>query len=231
MDSSGVERELSLAEKQAVWDQRYRVSTDGSLAQEEATEGFINFSQFAKQTKAFLTLSGLLNCLDGPMSKDGRIICLTTNAPDNLDPALIRAGRCDHRVHFGYVSTEISVRLFTHLYTKRPEELVDDESSASEQYDIPNLAQTFAASIPQDSMISPAEVQDYLMKHCHDPQAAVEGAAEFARHIIEIKAQGRNVASYLNEVQTRGQSSSMPESSQAGSEASSEEYYDISSEG
>lgn len=125
---------------------------------------------------------------------------MTTNAPDKLDPALIRAGRCDHRVLFGYVSPEISTRIFTHCYTKRPEELVDAESSGSEHYDIPSVAQAFASAIPKDSMISPAEVQGYLMKHCHDPQAAVEGAEEFARHIIEIKAQGKNVAAFANEL-------------------------------
>lgn len=71
-----------------------------------------------------ITLSGLLNCIDGPISKDGRIICLTTNAPDSLDPALVRLGRCDHKVMLRYTSDEISTQLFEHLYTKQSDELL-----------------------------------------------------------------------------------------------------------
>lgn len=78
-----------------------------------------------------LTLSGLLNCLDGPTSRDGRIVCMTTNAPDSLDPALIRPVRCDKKVLFGHANEEICIRLFEHLYTKTPEELAEGETSVS----------------------------------------------------------------------------------------------------
>lgn len=190
VDSSGVMRELTRAEKKELWDKNE--NNEGSL--------YTDFEHFATENKSLLTLSGLLNCLDGPMSKDGRIVCMTTNAPDSFDPALIRAGRCDHRVHFGYVSEEICIQLFTHLYTKRPDELVGDETSASEQYDIASLAREFASKIPVDSMISSAEVQGFLMKYRRHPQAAVDGAEEFARETMEIKDQGKNVASFMNEV-------------------------------
>lgn len=43
-----------------------------------------------------LTLSGLLNALDGTFTKDGRILIMTTNHPENIDTALIRPGRADH---------------------------------------------------------------------------------------------------------------------------------------
>ena len=42
-----------------------------------------------------VTLSGLLNTLDGPGSREGHIVILTTNAPDSLDEALYRPGRVD----------------------------------------------------------------------------------------------------------------------------------------
>lgn len=48
-----------------------------------------------------LTLSGLLNCVDGPMAMEGRILLMTTNAPETLDPALLRPGRVDRRIHLG----------------------------------------------------------------------------------------------------------------------------------
>ena len=43
-----------------------------------------------------LSLSGLLNVLDGLNSPDGVIYIITTNYPDSLDKALIRPGRIDH---------------------------------------------------------------------------------------------------------------------------------------
>lgn len=48
--------------------------------------------------RGFLTLSGMLNALDGVVSLDGTLIMLTTNVAHTLDPALVRAGRIDHQV-------------------------------------------------------------------------------------------------------------------------------------
>lgn len=42
-----------------------------------------------------LTLSGILNALDGVISLDGKIIFLTTNVYEAIDPALLRKGRVD----------------------------------------------------------------------------------------------------------------------------------------
>ena len=51
-----------------------------------------------------LTLSGLLNFIDGLWSScgDERIIIFTTNHKDKLDPALLRPGRMDMHIHLGY---------------------------------------------------------------------------------------------------------------------------------
>lgn len=160
----------------------------------------------ASEPKSALTLSGLLNCLDGPTSKDGRIVCMTSNTADSLDPALVRPGRCDQKVHFGYASEEICIKLFEHLYTKTPDELVEGETSASAQHDITQMARDFASAIPSGGRISPAEVQGYLMIHRKDPVAAVEGARAFAEDIIELKARDKNVAEHANEIEKKGQS-------------------------
>ncbi|KAH8044548.1 hypothetical protein JL720_17036 [Aureococcus anophagefferens] len=40
-----------------------------------------------------LTLSGLLNALDGAAASEGRVVFMTTNYVDRLDPALLRPGR------------------------------------------------------------------------------------------------------------------------------------------
>jgi ATP-dependent 26S proteasome regulatory subunit len=40
-----------------------------------------------------LNLAGLLNVLDGVVDTPGRLLVLSTNHPEVLDPALIRPGR------------------------------------------------------------------------------------------------------------------------------------------
>lgn len=62
-----------------------------------------------------ITLSGLLNCLDGVFTKEGRILVMTTNHPDKIDPALTRPGRADLQVFLGNVS-EPEVLRFCQLY-------------------------------------------------------------------------------------------------------------------
>uniref|UniRef100_A0A803LE77 AAA+ ATPase domain-containing protein n=1 Tax=Chenopodium quinoa TaxID=63459 RepID=A0A803LE77_CHEQI len=51
------------------------------------------------------SLSGLLNFIDGLWSScgDERIIILTTNYKERLDPALLRAGRMDMHIHMSYL--------------------------------------------------------------------------------------------------------------------------------
>ncbi|OEL20944.1 AAA-ATPase ASD, mitochondrial [Dichanthelium oligosanthes] len=55
-----------------------------------------------------LTLSGLLNFIDGLWSACGgeRIIIFTTNNKDQLDPALIRPGRMDMQIEMSYCGSE-----------------------------------------------------------------------------------------------------------------------------
>ncbi len=48
-----------------------------------------------------ITMSALLNVIDGVFSRDGRILIMTTNHPDRLDEALKRPGRADLIEHFG----------------------------------------------------------------------------------------------------------------------------------
>jgi len=44
-----------------------------------------------------MTLSGLLNAVDGVAAREGRVLFVTSNHADKLDPALLRAGRIDVR--------------------------------------------------------------------------------------------------------------------------------------
>lgn len=63
-----------------------------------------------------VTFSGFLNALDGVASGEERIIFMTTNHPERLDPALIRPGRVDLSVLIDDASPEQARRLFTRFY-------------------------------------------------------------------------------------------------------------------
>jgi chaperone BCS1 len=95
--------------------------------------------------KKTVTLSGLLNCLDGPASVDGRLLNMTSNSPDSLDAALVRPGQCDKKILFGYVCPEVTAGLCTKIFTRTAAELYKDEKSASYEYEIPALAVQFAS--------------------------------------------------------------------------------------
>ncbi|KAF3437108.1 hypothetical protein FNV43_RR19861 [Rhamnella rubrinervis] len=59
-------------------------------------------------SNSIVTLSGLLNFIDGLWSSCGgeRIIVFTTNYVENLDPALIRRGRMDKHIELSYCKFE-----------------------------------------------------------------------------------------------------------------------------
>jgi len=63
-----------------------------------------------------VTLSGLLNCLDGVTSTEARIVFMTTNYIERLDPALIRPGRVDVKEYIGYCTTHQLGKLFLLLW-------------------------------------------------------------------------------------------------------------------
>lgn len=65
---------------------------------------------------AEITLSGLLNALDGVASVDGRLLVMTTNHPEKLDPALVRPGRADLHQEIGPLCADDARRLFLRFY-------------------------------------------------------------------------------------------------------------------
>ncbi|OJD22506.1 hypothetical protein ACJ73_06149 [Blastomyces percursus] len=111
-----------------------------------------------------VSLSGLLNAIDGVSSSDGRILVMTTNCRDQLDAALIRPGRVDMEVEFTLASKEQIKSIFQHMYT--PEGDTKPTGMATE----------FANRVP-DCQYSPADIQNYLWKH-DDPNRAVTEAQD-----------------------------------------------------
>ncbi|KAI1095632.1 BCS1 N terminal-domain-containing protein [Rostrohypoxylon terebratum] len=144
-----------------------------------------------------LSLSGLLNILDGVASQEGRVLIMTTNHIEKLDAALIRPGRVDMTVKFELATEGTSVSIFRAIFAH----LDGDENSndselpidpdvrekleqekkkelAEKDVRVNALAEEFSKKIPMHEF-SPAELQGYLMKHKRNPQRAVDSVEEF----------------------------------------------------
>jgi chaperone BCS1 len=63
-----------------------------------------------------LTLSGLLNAIDGVVASEGRILIATTNHLDKIDPALSRKGRFNLTVELSYLTQECFKEFFNKFY-------------------------------------------------------------------------------------------------------------------
>lgn len=53
-----------------------------------------------------ISLSGLLNCLDGLLTPNEIVFIITTNYLNKMDQALIRKGRIDSIIHIGHMSKQ-----------------------------------------------------------------------------------------------------------------------------
>ncbi|KAF9447726.1 P-loop containing nucleoside triphosphate hydrolase protein [Macrolepiota fuliginosa MF-IS2] len=72
-----------------------------------------------------VTLSGLLNALDGVAAQEGRLLFATTNKYSALDPALTRPGRMDLHIEFKLASKHQAKELYRCFYAP------DTEASAT----------------------------------------------------------------------------------------------------
>ncbi len=66
-----------------------------------------------------VSLSGLLNVLDGFYAPHGVIYIMTTNHIDNIDPALLRPGRIDYKLYLGDATLEQKVALYQRFFPDR----------------------------------------------------------------------------------------------------------------
>ncbi|KAI4156619.1 MAG: hypothetical protein LQ340_000122 [Diploschistes diacapsis] len=64
-----------------------------------------------------ITLSGFLNIIDGVASSEGRILCMTTNHKENLDPAILRPGRVDMTVRFGFADAPMIKGIYQAIFS------------------------------------------------------------------------------------------------------------------
>ncbi|KAF8075116.1 P-loop containing nucleoside triphosphate hydrolase protein, partial [Lyophyllum atratum] len=80
-----------------------------------------------------VSLSGLLNALDGVGAQEGRILFATTNKYHSLDPALCRPGRMDIHIEFNLASQFQARELYHCFYLPVGEGAEPEDDAASEK--------------------------------------------------------------------------------------------------
>lgn len=93
-----------------------------------------------KKNELTITLSDLLELLDGIVEIPGRMVIFTTNHPDKLDPALLRPGRVDINLCFKKLNRQDVARLY-HLWFK---EELDTSKLKDYQYTQAELGELFS---------------------------------------------------------------------------------------
>ena len=65
-----------------------------------------------------LDLAGILNVLDGAVDCPGRIVIMTTNHIEKLDPALIRPGRINMKIHLDYIKQREASEMIKYYFNR-----------------------------------------------------------------------------------------------------------------
>ncbi|MCO5555825.1 hypothetical protein L7F22_009370 [Adiantum nelumboides] len=121
-----------------------------------------------------ISFSTLLNALDGIGAVEGRLLCLTTNHIEKLDPALIRPGRIDLRFEFKNANQEQAKELFLRWYLPRHSERIEEISEKDQESKVvQNLAEQFAGKVKPNSL-SVAAIQGFLLSCGKDYRKAVK---------------------------------------------------------
>jgi hypothetical protein len=113
-----------------------------------------------------ITLSFLLNLLDGVLESPGRILVMTSNFPERLDSALIRPGRIDVKIRFDRIGRTFIREMVAHFYSITITEEV-----------IP---------VCLEGAFTPAEVMESLCTHFKDWRAAIRALTERVTPTLEI---------------------------------------------
>ena len=115
-----------------------------------------------------ISLSALLNVIDGNGAKEKRVLFMTTNHLENLDSALIRPGRIDRTFYLGYATAMMIKKLFILFY----------EPFGVDKDELSELASRFASEVPSE-IFTAAAIQNFLLNHKDAPERAVSSAADW----------------------------------------------------
>lgn len=123
-----------------------KITHDREQAAAEEAQVVANGGVALKSAGSGVTLSGLLNAIDGVAAREGRLLFITSNHAEKLDPALVRPGRVDVVETIDRLGREDAWAMFLAF-------LPEAEASLFERLVAPRLP------------IAPAELQNLLLTH------------------------------------------------------------------
>ncbi len=108
----------------------------------------------SKKKESGITLSGLLNALDGVVATPGRILIMTTNHPEVLDDALVRPGRCDAKYQFDFC-TKTQIKELYQMFFNQEAPITQLDNIRASEY-------------------SPAHITAVFLRFRNEPEKALE---------------------------------------------------------
>ena len=111
-----------------------------------------------------LSLAGILNVFDGIVATPGRMIVMTTNHPEFLDPALVRPGRIDKMIELSYMSAGDATAMLEHYFATKVSESEEKE-----------LTKVFE----RGAIVTPATMERYILE------------LETIQEVVDALAQGK----------------------------------------
>jgi hypothetical protein len=118
-----------------------------------------------------ITLAHLLQIMDGNMETPGRILIVTSNHPELLDEAILRPGRIDVSVRFGFASRDTIAKMYAKLHDR-------------------SLSTYHVNALP-DNVLSHADVMEVFLRNFdkeHKDNAVLEGLRERAESVVIERA-------------------------------------------
>ncbi|RAH84395.1 P-loop containing nucleoside triphosphate hydrolase protein [Aspergillus japonicus CBS 114.51] len=144
----------------------------------------IDTPETSKRFYGGVTLSDILNIIDGVSAQEGRILIMTTNDPDSIDKALRRPGRVDRIFSFGLATERDIKEQFLTFFVKPSNQsfIVEPQTlnvncaleSASPEWsldEIIHLSDSFANKV-ESNKYAAALIQNYLLCYRKDPVSA-----------------------------------------------------------
>jgi chaperone BCS1 len=143
-----------------------------------------------------VSLSALLNVIDGVASQEGRVLIMTTNYIECLDEALIRPGCADRKVEFRLADEEMITQLFYVVFKQSKGDVAHSrklQSNALVEEDkiVERLAKEFAAKVPKLEF-SLAEILSFLLEYKQSPGEAVDNVEVWITRIMEDRKKAKN---------------------------------------
>ncbi|KAF8634293.1 hypothetical protein AX17_004246 [Amanita inopinata Kibby_2008] len=129
-----------------------------------------------------LSLSGLLNALDGVAAAEGRILFATTNHLERLDPALSRPGRMDVWVEFKNASKWQAEALFRNFFPSTEDECTEPIDEEELEREIAELNSSSPSSPSSSGSIwSPFASSSTSCSPVSTPSSSADGSVSAAK--------------------------------------------------